>query len=239
MTNIFISDLHLEEERPDITELFFRFLRTEAIHAKALYILGDFFEMWIGDDNLSVFNQSVIKELYQTTRRGIPIYLQHGNRDFLLGKRFLRASGCTLLPDEAVITINDTPVLLMHGDTLCTADTAYLQFRKKSRIWLLQKLFLLKPLKKRLAIAKNMREKSKEHTSTVSDYIMDVTQAEVLRLMTKHQVQELIHGHTHRPGIHEFSLNGKAAKRIVLGPWHDQGSALICDDKGNKDLISF
>jgi UDP-2,3-diacylglucosamine hydrolase len=234
--NLFISDLHLEDSRPDITDIFFRFLRQDAVKADALYILGDFFEAWIGDDNLTDFNLSVIAELKRATDAGLPIYIMHGNRDFLLGKRFLKSTGCRLLPDEYVVDLAGTPTLLMHGDTLCTADIAYLKFRKKSRNWFMQQLFLLKSLKTRQKIAADMREKSKAYTSTAPEKLMDVTQVEVLRVMSKHHVQHLIHGHTHRPDLHRFELTEKPATRTVLAPWHDHGSVLICDAAGNQEV---
>lgn len=237
MTYLFISDLHLEEERPHITELFLKFLEKNIQCAEGLYILGDFFEVWIGDDNVTPFNQSIIHALHKATRKGLPIYFMHGNRDFLLGKKFLRATGCQLLPDEYLFTLAGSPTLLLHGDTLCTSDVKYLKFRKKSRNWLLQKLFLIKSLQKRQAIAAHYRTLSKAHTSTTPDHIMDVTQAEVEHLMQKYRVQHLIHGHTHRPGVHHFELHNMPATRTVLGPWHEHGSVLVCDEKGNKELI--
>jgi UDP-2,3-diacylglucosamine hydrolase len=237
MTTIFISDLHLDESRNDITELFLRFLKTTAKQAEALYILGDFFEVWIGDDNLSSFNQLIMSALYNATQQGLPIYIMHGNRDFLLGKKFFKNTGCYLLPDEYLLNLYGAPTLLLHGDTLCTADLAYLKFRKKSRNWFLQKLFLMKALEERILIAKKYREKSKTHTSTAPDYIMDVTQNEVMRIMQKHHVQYLIHGHTHREAVHQFELNHKSATRTVLGAWHEHGSALVCNPNGNRELI--
>lgn len=229
MSIIFISDLHLQENQSRINEIFFRFLKQITPTAQALYILGDFFEVWIGDDDVSPFNLSIIKALREATTKGLPIYLMRGNRDFLLGKRFARETGCQLLPDEHVIDIYGTPTLLMHGDTLCTQDIAYLKFRKKTRNWFIQKLILMKSLKKRRLIADNYRKASKEHIGTLSDNIMDVTQSEVERVMQKHHVQHLIHGHTHRQANHPFILNDKPATRTVLGAWHESGNALICE----------
>lgn len=239
MTTFFISDLHLEEHRPDITALFLKFLKNDAPKAQALYILGDFFEAWIGDDNQSAFNQMIIAALRSATQKGLPIYIMHGNRDFLLGRKFFRATGCRLLPDEYVVNINGTPILLMHGDTLCTQDLAYLAFRKRTRKWWVQKIFLLRRLKTRLAIASKMRSESQKYTTTAPDHIMDVTQTEVERVMQKHGVQHLIHGHTHREAVHRFQLNGKEATRTVLGPWHEHGSVLECDSEGNRKLIDY
>jgi len=237
MATLFISDLHLEEGRPDISQIFFNFLKNEAIKADALYILGDFFESWIGDDDLSAFNLSVMDALNNAVKSGLPIYIMQGNRDFLLGKKFMLASACTSLPDEHVINLYGERTLLMHGDTLCTADIAYLKFRKKSRMWFFQKLFLFKSLEKRRAIAANMRAASQAYTSTAPEVIMDVTQTEVERIMNKHRVKHLIHGHTHRPAKHLFNLNEKAASRTVLAPWHEYGSVLICDEKGNQEVV--
>ncbi|MDR3491160.1 MAG: UDP-2,3-diacylglucosamine diphosphatase [Gammaproteobacteria bacterium] len=237
MTILFISDLHLEESRPDIANIFLTFLAHEAKQANALYILGDFFETWIGDDDLSPFNLSIINALKNAVTGGLPIYIMQGNRDFLLNKKFMHLSGCTLLPDEHVIDLYGTPTLLMHGDTLCTADIAYLNARKKYKMWIVQKLILLKSLEKRRAMAARMRAASKARTKTVDTAIMDVTQAEVERVMKKHSVQHLIHGHTHRLAVHEFLLEGKPATRTVLGPWHEHGSVLVCDDKGQQNFM--
>jgi len=237
MTIIFVSDLHLEEKQPDSTEIFFRFLQHKVKHAKALYILGDFFESWIGDDNDTQFNQSIINALNKTVSSGIPIYFIHGNRDFLLGKKFFKASACQLLPDEYVLNLFGIPTLLMHGDTLCIEDISYLKFRKKSRNWFFQKMFLLKSLRTRKELADRYRQASKNHISTLPDHIMDVTNSEVERIMKKNNVQHLIHGHTHRQNKHEFHLNGKPATRIVLGAWHHQGNALVCSPGGKKEFI--
>lgn len=237
MTSFFISDLHLDEQRPDIAAIFLNFLKNDASAAKELYILGDFFEAWIGDDDLSPFNQMIITALRKATEQGLPIYMMHGNRDFLLGKNFMKATGCQLLPDEAVINLHGVPTLLMHGDSLCTLDVKYLKFRKKSRTWLYKKLVSFKSLESRRAIAEKMRAASREHTKTTSEYIMDVTQTEVERIMQKHKVQHLIHGHTHREAVHRFHLNDAPATRTVLGPWHVLGSALVCEANGKKELV--
>lgn len=236
---VFISDLHLEESHPEMLALFLRLLTEATEKAKALYILGDFFETWIGDDNLTPFNQSILSALKKATTQGLFIYIQHGNRDFLLGNKFMRMTGCHLLPDEYVTTIFGTPTLLMHGDSLCTEDVAYLKFRKKARNWLFQKLFLFKSLAKRQAIAARYRQASQAHTATSPDTIMDVTQTEVERVMQKHHVQHLIHGHTHREAVHAFQLNDQPATRTVLGAWHGHGSALICRSDGSHELIQL
>lgn len=237
MSILFISDLHLDKNHSDIAEIFQRFLSQQAKHAKALYILGDFFEAWIGDDDLTDFNKSIIKALKDSTDSGLPIYFMHGNRDFLIGKKFSQATGCKLLPEEYVVDIYGTPTLLMHGDTLCTRDVKYLKFRKKVRCWLVQKFILLKSLEKRRAIADHYRAGSKSHVAMLPDNIMDVTQEEVERVMKKHQVQHLIHGHTHRQAVHTFELNHKLATRTVLGAWHEFGNVLVCDESGKQEFV--
>lgn len=233
---IFISDLHLEASRPDITSQFTGLLASCDASVDALYILGDLFEVWIGDDDDNDFHRTIISALKQATQNGTKIYIMHGNRDFMLGRKFLKASGCQLLPDEITITLYQTPVLLMHGDTLCTRDIAYIKARKMARNRLLQFLFSLLSLSKRRKIADNMRKKSMQHTQSAPKEIMDVTQDEVARVMQKHQVAHLIHGHTHRPDEHQFQLNGHSAKRYVLAAWHDHGSALIWNEAGEIQI---
>jgi UDP-2,3-diacylglucosamine hydrolase len=239
MNILVISDLHLDDARSEITELFLKFLKVKAINAKALYILGDFFEAWIGDDNLTDFNLKIMNALLEATQQGLPIFFMRGNRDFLIGKKFLKATGCQLLPDEYVIDLFGVPTLLMHGDTLCTLDKKYMKFRKKSRNWFVQKLFLMRSLKTRRALIKQYREASQAHISTLPDHIMDVTQAEVERVMLKHGVQHLIHGHTHREAIHTFDVADRQATRTVLGAWHDDGNVLVCEPNGKNSLVHF
>lgn len=237
MTILFISDLHLEEERPLTTALFLNFLK-KITKVEALFILGDFFESWIGDDDNSLFNQKIIEALAEATR-GFPIYFMHGNRDFLIGKKFLSSTGIKLLPDECVIDLYGTPTLLMHGDTLCTLDVNYLKFRKKSRKWLYKKLILFKSLSKRRELAKKIRSVSEEHTRKTPAYIMDVTQNEVVAMLQKHNVKQLIHGHTHRQGIHTFLLNNQPANRFVLGSWDQKGNVLVCEKNGRNEFKSI
>ncbi|EKD54087.1 MAG: UDP-2,3-diacylglucosamine hydrolase [uncultured bacterium] len=237
MADIFISDLHLEEARPGIAKLFLQFLAEHASTENSLYILGDFFESWIGDDDHTSFNQLIINALKNAASQGLTLYFMHGNRDFLIGKKFLKQTKCQLLPDKYVVNLAGTLTLLLHGDTLCTEDLSYLKFRKKSRNWLLQKIFLLQSLKKRKLVAERYRRASKQYTSTATDKIMDVTQKEVERLMLKYEVQHMIHGHTHRPFVHQFKLNGIDATRTVLAPWHERGSALICHSNGHQEWV--
>ena len=237
---LFISDLHLQENQPEITQLFFKFLHDCDASIDAIYILGDLFEAWIGDDDNTHFHQQIMAAMQAVTQKGTPIYFLHGNRDFLIGKHFLRETGCQLLTTEAKISVYGTAILLMHGDTLCTRDSAYLKWRKISHHPILNKLlFLYWPLTFRRQFAKKMREKSAHYTQSATREIMDVTQAEVEHIMQKHAVQFLIHGHTHLPGFHYFSINQSSYTRIVLGAWHHAGSALIWDESGKKELLSF
>ena len=229
---LLISDLHLEQERPDISRAFLHFLETRAIQAQALYILGDFFEVWIGDDAISPFQRSIAHALRQLSERGTRIYLMHGNRDFLIGKAFCREASCTLLPDPSVIELNGERVLLMHGDSLCTQDVGYMKLRR----WLRNPLtlFILRhlPLSTRQKLARKLRNESRTQTRMKASDIVDVTPDEVLRIMQLYKVHTLIHGHTHRPCMHQLTLDGHAAQRIVLGDWDKQGWALQADTNG-------
>ncbi|HVY53760.1 MAG TPA: UDP-2,3-diacylglucosamine diphosphatase [Gammaproteobacteria bacterium] len=236
MHTLFIADLHLEEGRPDIAAIFLRFLQQEAAQAQALYILGDLFEVWIGDDDQSAFNLMVINALRKTVERGTKVYLMKGNRDFLIGRKFKKQSGCEILPDEYLVKLNGQSTLLMHGDTLCTLDIKYLKFRKRARNFFIQQLFLLKSLAKRKAIAQEARKRSYDHIHSAMPEIMDVTQEEVERMMKKYAVYHLIHGHTHKPNVHRFKLGNQEATRTVLAPWHEHGSVLVCHADGTQEF---
>lgn len=227
----FISDLHLSADRQDISECLFRFLKNEAIHADALYILGDLFEVWIGDDDISPFSESVASAL-KTLSLSAPIYFIHGNRDFAIRQAFADKAGMTILPEQHVIDLYGRRALLMHGDELCTRDIEYQKFRKKSRGWWWPRLMLMLPLETRQKIAKNGRETSKNNQKQLTADIMDVTQSEVELAMQHHDVDLLIHGHTHRPAVHEFTVLERRMTRIVLGDWYDQGSILIAGQEG-------
>lgn len=231
MAIFFISDLHLSRERPDITEIFLRLLRGTARQAEALYILGDLFEAWLGDDMVLPEYQQALTEL-KNLSLSVPVYVMYGNRDFLMREKFEVMSGCQLLDEEEVIDLYGTPTLLMHGDTLCTDDIAYQDFRKMVRDPAWQEDLLSKSPEERLALAKKLRDISKEETSGKEQGIMDVNQVTVEQAMQRHQVRQLIHGHTHRPAIHDFDLNGQPAKRIVLADWYQTGSLLRCDASG-------
>ena len=229
---LLISDLHLEQERPDITRAFLHFLASRARQADALYILGDFFEVWIGDDAISPFQREIAQALRELSEAGTRVYLMHGNRDFLIGKRFCREAGATLLPDPCLVEMGSERVLLMHGDSLCTLDVGYMKLRR----WLRNpiSLFILRnlPLSTRHKLARKLRSESRAHTRMKASEIVDVTPDEVLRVMTEQGVRTLIHGHTHRPATHALQINGQPARRIVLGDWDKQGWALQVDQQG-------
>ncbi|MCW8157921.1 UDP-2,3-diacylglucosamine diphosphatase [Stutzerimonas stutzeri] len=229
---LLISDLHLEEERPDITRAFLHFLETRAGQAEALYILGDFFEVWIGDDAMTPFQRSIAQALRSLSGSGTRIYLMHGNRDFMLGKSFCHAAGCTLLADPSVVELNGERVLLMHGDSLCTRDEGYMRLRRLLRNPL--SLFILRnlPLSTRRKLARKLRNESRTQTRMKASDIIDVTPELIHRVLAEHGVQTLIHGHTHRPAMHELEVNGQPARRIVLGDWDHQGWALQVDENG-------
>ena len=232
---LFIADLHLCQEEPAITAGFLHFLQREAPHCDALYILGDLFEAWIGDDDTNPLHQKIANALRALP---VPVYFIHGNRDFLIGRRFARDSGMTLLPEEQVLELYGHRLLIMHGDTLCTDDQGYQRFRAKVHQRWIQTLFLALPLFIRKRIATRMRADSKQANQHKSLTIMDVNQQAVEAAMQRQQVRLLIHGHTHRPAIHALTLQGKAAERAVLGAWHSEGSMIQLDASGIQ-LIEF
>jgi UDP-2,3-diacylglucosamine hydrolase len=225
--SLFIADLHLSEQRPDITAAFLLFLQQKATDADALYILGDLFEVWIGDDNPSPLLTEVARAIKALTACSVPVYFCHGNRDFLLGKKFAKRSGMQLLAPLTVVDLYGTPTLLMHGDSLCTLDIGYQKFRAwwDQKWW--QKLILSLPLWYRQHLARKARRVSAMDKKGKTSDIMDVTPDEVPKVMDHHQVQHLIHGHTHRPAVHPLQLaDGSAAQRYVLGDWYSQSSYL-------------
>ena len=234
MTILFVSDLHLSPERPEVTRAFLHFLQQQASSAKALFVLGDLFEAWVGDDDTCPTGIQVQQAFKQLTDQGVTLFIQHGNRDFFIGKRFMEATGATLLADEHLIEYNDENVLVMHGDTLCTDDIDYIRFRKRIRHPFIKFLLLALPLKLRHKLANTMRAKSKAANANKPSAIMDVNTDAVDAVMSKHQVKTLIHGHTHRPDRHQHT-NGE---RIVLGDWHDKGWYVIWDRNG-IELKSF
>lgn len=226
MASLFISDLHLDPDYPATTQQFLTFLAALPADTDALYILGDLFEIWIGDDYIDPAYEPVIRGLQQATRERLPIHLLHGNRDFLLGDRFMQMTGCQLREDPQPLDLYGRPALLMHGDLLCSDDREYQAFRRMVRDPEWQTAILARPVEERLAMARDARSLSSELTRDKAEAIMDINQSTVETFLKQHQVGLLIHGHTHRPGIHEMTVDGRNVQRAVLGDWHQQGSCL-------------
>jgi UDP-2,3-diacylglucosamine hydrolase len=227
----FISDLHLSADRPDITQCLLHFLEHEAPHADALYVLGDLFEVWLGDDDITPFSEQ-IAYAFKSLSVSTPIYFIHGNRDFALKKRYAKRAGFTLLPEQFVIDLYGTPTVLLHGDEMCTRDIEYMKFRKKARSWWWPRLMLALPLSVRRRIAQKGRSVSKNNKQQLANDIMDVTPEEVSKVFEAHHVNQMIHGHTHRPAIHMHDVRGEKATRVVLGDWYTQGSVLRVSASG-------
>ena len=241
MTTLFISDLHLDPSRPAITELFLDFLRGEARQAEALYILGDLFEAWIGDDTPSSAADAVALALREVSDAGVPVYFIRGNRDFLLGNDYAARAGMRILPDPSVIQLYDKPVLLQHGDLLCTDDVAYQAFRAQTRNPAFIAQFLSQSLEARVAFAQKARAASQAHQSEMKqddkatfETVTDVAPAEVVATFQRYGVDTMIHGHTHRPAIHTVDAGEHSYTRIVLGDWYEQGSVLRVDADGYR-----
>lgn len=232
MTTLFISDLHLQEEHPEMIDIFLTFLKNQAMKSDALYILGDFFDAWVGDDDDSPWLTPIYDGLRALNDAGIPVYFMHGNRDFLVGEQFAQKAGVILLPEEHAIDLYGVKTLLLHGDTLCTQDLEYQKFRLQARDKEYQASFLAKSLAERKQIAAQLRAQSRQHNQIKPETIMDVTPEEVINVMERHGVTQLIHGHTHRPAIHEVSLKNQLGKRIVLDAWESNGSYLLCGNQG-------
>lgn len=233
--SLFISDLHLSADRPEISSAFSEFLATTAARAEALYILGDLFEYWAGDDDIDdPFNQQAIQALFALHAKGVKIYLMHGNRDFLMGEALASACGAQLLPDPSMIMLYGTPTLLMHGDTLCSDDTDYMAFRAQVRTPAWQAAFLSQPLTQRKAQIEQMRAQSKQAQSRKKTEIMDANAESVIHTFRNHNFPRLIHGHTHRPAHHIHEVDGKACERWVLPDWYEQGGYLYCDETACK-----
>lgn len=262
MSTLFISDLHLSENQPDLTRLFFHFLQHKAKNAEALYILGDFFEVWVGDDEQSPFQKKIIKALADLTASGVTTYFMVGNRDFLIGERFIKESGCKLLPDPTRITRYGIPILLMHGDSLCTSDKYYVSFRYLTRLPFLQACFLKLPLRVRKKIARYLRGNPSPMSSNEAKF--DVVMDTLFNYLQCYPAQLIIHGHTHKPCIQLFQHNKRLSKqnssghlqksetlalaneatplikRIVLSDWNsDHGNVLILSPNGECELIYF
>jgi len=237
LSTLFISDLHLCAGRPQSTRSFFSFLEHQARGARALYILGDLFEYWVGDDDLGdPFNASVAAALASLVAAGVPSYLMHGNRDFVIGNAFARASGVTLLPDPTLVELDGQAVLLMHGDTLCTLDVEYQAFRREARSEAWISPLLQRPLAERKAAVEALRRQSEHEKRGKSAEIMDVAPAEVEDVLRRYAYPRLIHGHTHRPARHVHMVDGHACERWVLADWYGGGSYLACDAAGCRAI---
>jgi len=236
---LFVSDLHLDATAPDAVTQFRRFLEDEASHSAGLYILGDLFETWIGDDDNEAVRGEICDALHRLTGSGTPCWIMRGNRDFLLGEQFERRSGCELLPDPVLLQIGSLRAVLCHGDLLCTADHGYQQFRTLSRSAAFQSAYLRLPLTTRRALAHMARASSHEHTRRMRSDIMDVDETAVAAALRCGDSDLLIHGHTHRPGIHRHMVDGRSATRIVLGDWYDQGSCLVLEADGRYELLTL
>jgi UDP-2,3-diacylglucosamine hydrolase len=236
---LFISDLHLAPERPQIIQLFGRFVDEVAINSDRLYILGDFLEYWIGDDDKAEGLDDALAALERLSKSKTEVFFMHGNRDFLVGDLFAKRCKFKIIHEPLVENINNQPALLMHGDSLCIDDIEYQAFRSMVRSKQWQDKQLSKPLAEREKIAKSLREKSQQATADKPPEIMDVNQNAVVSAMKEQEVSLMIHGHTHRPAIHEFEIDGKEAKRIVLGDWYKTGSYLRVTEENEMELIIF
>ena len=229
---LFVSDIHLNMARPETTRLFLQFIKACSSKASALYVLGDCFDRYLGDDDHTEPHPQIIDAFAAATAAGLSLSVCHGNHDFLIGVEFEQRTGCTLIADHTVVNIRDTSTLLMHGDTLCTDDQEYQAFRAYSRNPDNQREFLTQSLDERIAQAEEIRRQSHQATQLKADDIMDVNQEAVENAFRNHEVSTLIHGHTHRPAIHEFELDGRAVMRAVLGDWYEQDSVGIWDQDG-------
>jgi len=234
MTTLFISDLHLEAERPDISRQFLAFLAGDASQAEELYILGDLFEAWVGDDDPNAHYFTIKRALRKLTDSGVAVYFMHGNRDFMVGQQFANETGVKILKDPFKVTLYGQKTLLSHGDILCTDDVRYQRVRKMVRDPDWQRNMKAKPLKERLRIAQEARRQSLEQTINMSLEIMDVNQQAVEKAIRDNGVDVLLHGHTHRPNVHTVDLGKRKAKRIVLGDWYTQGSVVRWDSRGPR-----
>jgi UDP-2,3-diacylglucosamine hydrolase len=234
MATLFISDLHLEADRPEIGEQFLAFLAGPARDADALYILGDLFEAWVGDDDPSSYYADMKDAIRELAGSGVPVYFMHGNRDFMIGERFATETGVTLLPDPYPVELYGEKVLLSHGDYLCTDDIEYQKVRAMTRNPEWQAMMMSKPLEERLAFARQAREQSRAHSASMTEEIADVNEDAVEKAIREHGVEILLHGHTHRPAVHPFHVDERPVHRIVLGDWYEQGSMVEWDADGPR-----
>ena len=238
MATLFISDIHLEAGRPDISEQFFAFLNEHAPSAEALYILGDLFEDWIGDDDQQPLNSAVATAIARLASTGVRCYFVHGNRDFLVGAQFAQRAGVELLSEWTVLEDYGQRLLITHGDALCSDDIEYMNFRNMVRDPKWQDAFLARPIEERYRLAREARLQSQASAANKPMEIMDVNQTAVHEAMRAYQVTELLHGHTHRPNVHRFSLDDQPAMRVVLGDWYQHGSMVRWDQDG-LELITL
>jgi UDP-2,3-diacylglucosamine hydrolase len=234
MTTLFISDLHLDIDRPEIGTQFVDFLETKACDAESLYILGDLFESWVGDDDPNPHYAAMKAAIRGLADSGVPVFFMHGNRDFMIGNQFAEETGVTLLDDPLPIELYGQSVLLSHGDALCTDDVQYQQVRKMTHDPEWQAVMRAKPLDERLAFAAQARAASQAHYQASSEAIMDVNADAVRDVIEKYDVDILLHGHTHRPAVHDIDVSGRSATRIVLGDWYEQGSVVRWDNGGPR-----
>ena len=237
--HLFISDLHLAPERPDIIQLFIEFLNNQAARAESLYILGDLVEYWLGDDDKAEGLDEVFQCMKHLSDNGLKIYLMHGNRDFLMAEDLAERAGCQLIHEPYIAKFDNIPVLLMHGDVLCTDDVRYQELRLMLRNPAWQADFLSKPLAEREQMAIALRKQSKEETQSKAADIMDVNADAVKQAFIDNDVSLMIHGHTHRPAVHELEVDGAPVKRVVLGDWYSQGSVLEFNGADDFSLKSF
>ncbi len=232
MTRLFASDMHLDQSRPDITAQFLQLLDGPARDAQSLYLLGDLFEVWLGDDEPGELGEQLIAALASLSATGVSLFVMQGNRDFLMDERFCERAGASLLVDPTIVTIGSERVLVTHGDALCTGDAAYQRLRSLVRDPQVRREFLALPIDRRRELAEQARAGSRAHLAEADEYITDVSQDAVERAMRTAGVTKLVHGHTHRPAVHRFQCDQLDCTRIVLGDWHHQGSVLRWDGQG-------
>lgn len=237
--SLFISDLHLDQEDPVIMSRFIEFMERVAPQAEYLYILGDFFETWIGDDDKTPFNHEISRRLKSLNKEGIPIYFMHGNRDFLIGKKYASQSGFEIIPDPCVITLYNKRIVLTHGDMLCTNDIRHQKYRNVMLNPKTQFCLLHLPLWVRRKIAKRLRQKSGQHHKHAPSYIMDITETEAIKLLQSSDSNLMIHGHTHRPKVHIIQQDNTRFTRVVLGAWHDNADYLKLYADGEYELMTM
>ena len=234
MTTLFISDLHLEASQPEIGEQFLGFLSGEARQAEALYILGDLFEAWLGDDDPNPYYGEIKSAVRKLVDAGVPVSIMHGNRDFMIGEVFANETGVSILAEMLVVKLYGRDVLLCHGDALCTDDEGYQEVRAMTRDPQWQAMMSAKSIEERIEVAVQARQKSIARGESMSDEIMDVNPEAVIAALREYGVDTMLHGHTHRPAVHEVVLGDRVATRIVLGDWYQQGSVVRWDKNGPR-----